>query len=68
MPKKHHEFHVGVVIKLWTSLHITAESFEAALEKAKNMGVTDFIDIHGEHNDSSIELQSVSDYAKNLNV
>lgn len=56
-------FSVSADVRLWTSINVEANTLEDALQKARDLKVTDFIDIPGEHNDSQLEIVGVSDNA-----
>lgn len=52
-------YNVWADIKVISSIEIKAESLEDALAISKKLEVTDFIDITGEHIDSSMEITGV---------
>jgi len=45
---------------LLTDIEISAENFEDALARGKDLAIKDFVDIKGNHNDSAFEVVSVS--------
>jgi hypothetical protein len=55
------EYRVSFRINLITSTTIPAASLEDALTAARALHVTDLIDIGGEHDDSAIAVEGVSD-------
>lgn len=57
--KKLKDFNVYFEVNVSTSISIKAESLEDAISKARTMGVTDVVEIPGEHIDSSMELTGV---------
>lgn len=59
MSKKNKTFMVYAKVRVDTGLPITAESMEDALEKARQLKIDSFVDIHGEHNDSEVEITGV---------
>lgn len=54
--KKNKTFHVSFNVNVFTSIEISAESIEEAVKKARELSVTDVVEIPGEHIDSSLEL------------
>lgn len=59
MSKKLEVYTVAVQIDLWTDVEVKAESFEDALVKARELGVTDIVEFNGGHNDSSVKITGV---------
>jgi len=57
--KKLKEYNLQFQIDVLTSITIKAESLEDAVERSKELGVTDIIDITGDHLDSSLKLTGV---------
>jgi len=53
------EFYIGARITLSTDCVISAASMEEALEKAKTLDIHDFVTLLGNHNDSSLEIDSI---------
>ena len=53
------KFTVEARVVVITSQTISADSFEDALAKAQAMKVEDFVEVIGEHHDSSIRISSV---------
>ena len=53
---KQQRFSIYSKITLDTSIEIAADSLEDAVAKSKSLIIDDFIDIHGEHNDSTVEI------------
>ena len=52
-------FQVWADIKTTTTLPVQATSLEEALTKARELKTIDFIEIHGEHIDSELEITGV---------
>lgn len=59
MAKKNKTFTVMLKVVLDTDVEISAESFEEALAKARELKTTDIVEFTGGHNDSSIEVNGV---------
>lgn len=59
MAKKNQTFTVSMKVNLWTDVEVSAESFEQALEKARELKTTDLVTIDGSHNDSEVEVVGV---------
>lgn len=59
MAKKKKTYNVSFNIEVFTSIEVSADSLEDALAQAREFGVTDVIDIPGEHIDSSLEVTGV---------
>ena len=57
--KKHQTYTVLLSLRLDTDLEISAESFEDALAKARELKTTDVVDFEGGHNDSEITVTGV---------
>lgn len=57
--QKKKQIYVQAELKVFTSLPIDADSLEGAVLIAKNMEVTEFVKILGEHNDSEIKITGV---------
>jgi len=60
---KQKEFSVTARIIVITSIPVVAASLEEAVAKSKGFDTTDFIEIPGEHCDSSCEVVAVSNNA-----
>jgi hypothetical protein len=56
MKKKLKTFNVSFNVEVFTSIQISAESIEDAITKARELGVTDVVEIPGEYIDGSLEL------------
>lgn len=57
--QKKKQIYVQAELKVFTSLPIDADSFEGAVLIAKEMAVTEFVKILGEHIDSEIKITGV---------
>lgn len=55
-------YEVSAIIRVWSGVKVSAESFEDALSKARTFKVEDFVDVHGDVIDSEIELQAIAEY------
>ena len=53
-------FSVSAQLNIWASITIEAESLEDAVTKSRELGVTDFVAIDGEHIDSQHMIIGVS--------
>lgn len=53
------QFNVTARIVVIVETQITANDYTEALTKANEMGVSDFITVDAQHNDSSIRIASV---------
>ena len=53
-------FSVSAQLNIWVSVTIEAESLEDAIEKSRDLGVTDFVTVDGEHIDSQHVVTGVS--------
>lgn len=53
-------FYVEGRITLSVGVEITAKDLDAAVERTKAMKLEDFVDIHGDHNDSNFEIAGVN--------
>lgn len=56
MKKKNKDYEVYLKVMVETSLEVSAESYEAALEKARNFGVKDVVEFDSPYNDGSISV------------
>jgi hypothetical protein len=52
-------FHVNVRINLDTTIEISAKDLDEAVAKSKALDINDFIDITGDHNDSSFRVSGI---------
>lgn len=59
MAKKNKTYIIMIDVKLSTDLEISADSFEEALEKAREFKTTDIIEFTGGHNDSEVKITGV---------
>lgn len=59
--RKQGDFTVSGRVLIEVGLNIKAGTMEEALEQARNMGVTDFVDPKGDHMDSSLVIAGVWD-------
>ena len=57
--KTNKRFLIGAKITVETDYTVVAETLEEAVQKARTLELTDFIEIHGNHNDSSLNITSV---------
>lgn len=55
---------VGAIVKMWVEIEVTAATLEVALEKARKLAVTDFVNAVGAVNDSSFTVVQVYDADK----
>ena len=53
-------FSVSAQVNIWTSVIVEAENLEDAVTKSRDLGVTDFVTIDGEHIDSQHVIIGVS--------
>ena len=53
-------FSVSAQVNIWTSVVIEAESLEDAVTKSRDLSVTDFVTIDGEHIDSQSKIIGIS--------
>jgi predicted DNA-binding ribbon-helix-helix protein len=58
--RKTETFSVEARVVVIASRPVVANSLEEAIATARKMTVADFVDVIGEHNDSSIRISSVS--------
>lgn len=49
-------YSIGAIIKVWAGCDIQADSYENAVAKAYELDLSDFITVHGDHNDSSFRI------------
>lgn len=61
MAKKNKTFNVTVKVTVETVIDISAESYEQALEKAREYSVKDVVDFDTDYNDGSIEISGIYD-------
>jgi hypothetical protein len=54
--KKQKEFLVTAKLTIDTNRAVLADDLAEAVEKSKNLVITDFVDILGDHNDSTVEI------------
>jgi len=60
MPKKtHREFYIEGRMCLTVGITISAKSLEDAFTRAKDLQITDFVDILGDHCDSTFAVSGV---------
>lgn len=59
MAKKNHTYTVFVKVELETEVSVSAESFEEALSKARELKTTDIVSFDTSHNDSSVQVVGV---------
>lgn len=59
MAKKNKTYTVMLDIKLSTDVEISAESFEEALSKARELKTLDVVTFDGNHNDSEVKVTGV---------
>lgn len=59
MAKKNTNYTVLVKVELETELQISAQSFEEALNKARELQTVDIVSFDTSHNDSSVEVVGV---------
>ncbi len=57
--KKTQKFLVMANLTLDTNAEITASSLEEAIEIARTLKIADFVEILGDHNDSSLHISGV---------
>ena len=68
MAKKLETFHIYAKILLETSLEIGAENLQNALEKSKELKISDFVDIIGEHCDSELKITGIYEDYKQVKL
>ena len=56
------QFTISAAIGLETSIQMSASSLEEAVQKSKDLTISDFIDILGEHNDSVLTVSGAYEY------
>lgn len=56
---KKHNYNVFVKVELETEISISAESFEEALTKARELKTKDVVEFDTPHNDSNVEIVGV---------
>ncbi len=56
---RNNTFTILAKIVLETNIEVSASSMEEALEKSKSLKINDFIDIHGDHLDSELDINGV---------
>lgn len=62
-------FSVSAQVNIWASVIIEAESLEDAVTKSRDLSVTDFVTVDGEHIDSQYKITGVSmDDLPNLDI
>lgn len=61
MAKKNKKFNVIVKVSVETELEISAESYEQALEKAREYNVKDVVDFNTPFNDGNISVSGIYD-------
>lgn len=59
MAKKNKTYTVMIKVMLRTDVEISAESFEEALAKARELNTVDIVEFEGGHNDSEVEVEGV---------
>jgi hypothetical protein len=59
MAKKNKTYTVMIKVMLRTDVEISAETFEEALAKARELKTPDVVQFDGSHNDSEIEVEGV---------
>jgi hypothetical protein len=59
-------FQVSAQIHVETTRDITADSMEDALAQARKFDVLDFVELSGEHNDSSHEIVCLYEIGKRV--
>jgi hypothetical protein len=52
-------FHVNARINLDTTIEISAKDLDEAVAKGKTLDINDFIEIVGDHNDSSFRVSGI---------
>jgi len=55
------EFQITARLVVISSINVVADTYESAIVKAKDLHVSDFVTVDGEHLDSSLRLVSVGD-------
>jgi hypothetical protein len=68
MAKKLETFHVYARVLLDTSIKIRGETLEDALQKSRELKVSDFVDILGENCDNELKITGVYEDYKMLNL
>ncbi len=66
MAKKNKEFNVILKVVVETEISISADSYENALIKARELGVKDVVEFDTSFNDGSIEIGGI--YDQNVRV
>lgn len=61
MAKKNKEFNVILKVVVETEISISADSYENALIKARELGVKDVVEFDTSFNDGSIEISGIYD-------
>lgn len=59
--KTRKSYRVSYRVNILTSQNVYADSLEQALQQARETTVTDVVDVLGEHDDSAISVEGVSD-------
>jgi hypothetical protein len=59
MSNKNKVFTVAVKVVLDTDVEISAATFEDALEKARELSITDIVDFDGSHIDSNVDITGI---------
>jgi len=68
MAKKLETFHIYAKVLIETSIEIGAENLQNALEKSKELKISDFVDIIGEHNDSELRITGIYEDYKQVKL
>jgi len=58
--KKLRNYDVSFAVRIWSSMEITAENYDAALAKARKVKFEDLVEVVVGHNGSSVELIGVT--------
>ena len=66
MAKKLNTYSIYAVVKLDLAIAIQANDLDDALKRSKELEISDFCDIKGDHNDSELQLRGVFD--DNINI
>jgi hypothetical protein len=55
-------FTISAIVTLDTSIDISADSLEDAVNKANGLKIEDFIEIRGENNDNALTISGAYEY------
>ncbi len=68
MAKKLETYHIYAKLLIETSIEVKGETLEDALSKSKELKITDFVDILGEHCDSDYKITGVYEDYKSVSL